>query len=202
VFIPVSCFFHVCFLTIEPPTAFHPQAQGIENISTKISQLGNVEGLPTLESDEPEVVEWRGAIEGIVDANLAGPAEMLDSFAEFSWLLAADETDFATDWREAEHSLAETEAEIARLAEMAERVRAKAHRVVNFRLIQVRHRLDLNPHNVTRHISKLRLRRSPCARAKVADATIFFHPQFASFTMCWTTRVSSAIEKLPIATML
>lgn len=113
------------------------QAQGIENIATKISQMGDVEGLPMLQPDEAEVVEWRGAIEAIVTANLAGPAEMLESFSEFSWLLAADEAEYAAEWKEAEHSLAETEAEIVRLAELAERVRGKSHRVVNFRLVQV-----------------------------------------------------------------
>lgn len=99
--------------------------------------MGDMEGLATLEPDEPRVVAWRAQVEAIVSSNLVGPGEMLESFSEFSWLLEADEVEYVAQWKEAEHSLEETEAEIGRLAELAERVRGKSNRVVNFRLVQV-----------------------------------------------------------------
>lgn len=73
-------FGHVCGLQVE----------GIEDVSSKYINDGLVQGLFTLQPDEPVVEESRARIEQIVDANLIGPADLVESFSEFRWLLDID----------------------------------------------------------------------------------------------------------------
>lgn len=70
------------------------QVEGIEDVASKLAESGMVDELRTVQPNEDVVVQARSTIEEIINSNAKGPASMVESFSEFSWLLEAQEDQY------------------------------------------------------------------------------------------------------------
>lgn len=72
-----------------------------------------------------------------IPQNLVAPADLAAAFNEFAWLVDAEVPNYVEAWEDGNHSLAETEAELARLASVRAAVSVKCEGLVSFRLAVV-----------------------------------------------------------------
>ncbi|KAG2430891.1 hypothetical protein HXX76_009864 [Chlamydomonas incerta] len=110
----------------------------VDDISVKVVNMAMEQYLAAVDpADDPAAVAGRDLVRDIVQKNLVAPADLAASFQEFAWLVTASIDDYVAAWAEAGHSLAETDAEVGRLAALGEAVAAKAEGLVAFRLLAV-----------------------------------------------------------------
>ncbi|KAK9829119.1 hypothetical protein WJX72_004004 [[Myrmecia] bisecta] len=111
---------------------------GIDDITAKITYSGIDKGLPTVDLQDPVVESARARIREVLQKNLEAPRRLADAFAAaFGELVSIEEDAYVQSWKDARHSLAETEAEFARFERLAASVSEMAESTVTFRLIQV-----------------------------------------------------------------
>eukprot|EP00899_Mesostigma_viride_P002516 jgi/Mesvir1/12265/Mv00478-RA.2 len=116
----------------------------IEDIHTRMEQMlldeygeDHTTFIPCVTLAEPKVAQNRAYIEDVILRNLEGPRRLAQSYEVFKDMLATDVPTYVAEWMAAGHTLAETEAEIAKHKAVAAAVLAKSWSNVPFTLILV-----------------------------------------------------------------
>lgn len=99
--------------------------QSIDDISVKVVNVAVEQFLRVVDMDDVAVADARAAISAVLHKNLQGPGDLLASFQEYAGLVERDTHQFIVEWEEGRHSLEESEAEIERLARVAESVQVR-----------------------------------------------------------------------------
>ncbi|GLI63290.1 hypothetical protein VaNZ11_006196 [Volvox africanus] len=110
----------------------------VDDISVKVVNMAIEQFLPSVDpATDSAAVSGRNLVRDIVCKNLVAPADLAAAFDEFAWLVSVDVSQYVAEWEEGAHSLAETEAEVVRLAAVGAAVAAKCEGQVVFRLVTV-----------------------------------------------------------------
>ncbi|KAL0050690.1 hypothetical protein WJX82_005287 [Trebouxia sp. C0006] len=114
------------------------RSANIDEITTKITYSGQEKGMATIDAQDPRNQTPRVRIAHVIQMNLDSPNKLCANFKHaFGALLAIDTKEFLDAWLAANHSLEDTQAEMARLQALTDAVLNIAEPKVTFRLIQV-----------------------------------------------------------------